>query len=362
MKLLLAVISLSTIAACSATPSRSVVPNGGPIESRSVSHAAVHNWGRSMMGIALPSAGCFESAYPAVTWSRIACATPARLPLSRSSKIRPALIGNGYNDYLLEVFTPQVISLVIGSFPKVTGVTGVKTVSSGYGCVCGDGNYSLQLNSKYFPTVACGKNANCFGLEQLAYLSPSDPHKKAGDLFIEDWIIGFTAKSVKCPPKSSGWVSFEGACTRFSRAVNIPIIPITQLEDVSVSLRASPTGDSGFLNDGTTVYGMKDIQNDVIDLSRRWSGAEFNVFGDAEGSRAVFNPGSTITVRVEARNTGNQAVYCQTGIGSQTAEMNSLSLIAAPSHSPHQRYPSILFTESNTGGAGPASCDAIAGL
>jgi hypothetical protein len=254
--------------------------------------------------------------------------------------------------------------MAIGSFPEVTGVTRVKSAgvaSQGGGCTCGLGAYSLQINANFFSTAACGKNAHCVGWEQLLFFNPLYQHAKVAGLFTQDWLVRTSKTKLTCPPKATGWISIYGDCYYSSPNVDIPKIPITRLDQLSASLSASSTGDSVLLTDGTTVYGMKDIQGDFMQLDKHWTGAEFNVFGDCCGSEAVFNRGSKIAVRLEVDDGSTASPVCQNNAGT-TGETNSLAFIAAPSNAPQQHYPSILFAESNTAGGGTASCDAVAAL
>ena len=323
--------------------------------------AVVRAWGRSLMHVPLPGAGCFKASYPAGAWSRIACSKPLRLPVPRIGKVDPAIIGAG-KDYALSV-SPHLISTAIGSFPDVTGVTRVKTVgvpSLGGQCICGNDAYTLQLNTDFYDLAPCANNAKCLGWEQLVYSNPAPKGGAFGLLYIQDWRIKTTSKALKCPAKSTGWLPNGGDCYYSSDGVSIPAISITQLGDVNLWLSAARSGDGAFISVGKTVYGMKKEQGDFMELSRHWTGAELNVFGDCCDSRAVFNPGSTLTVRLEADDGSADAPICQ-GNNGTTGETNNLSFVAPPSNPTQEKYPSILFTESNAGG-GPASCAAVAGL
>jgi hypothetical protein len=340
-----------------------VFSNSSIATSRSASDAATFVWGRSMMRVSLPGAGCFEAAYPTVAWSRVACVAAPHLPLTlpRRGALNAAVIGDR-RDYNISE-SPRLISTAIGSFPDVIGVKRIRTVSVpalGGGCICGNGTYSLQLNANFFSTAACGKNANCVGWEQLVYLNPIEAHTTTGALITQDWLVRTTAnaKPLTCPSKPAGWLTSDGDCYWSSPTITIPTIPIAQLDEISMSLHAQSRDDSAFLVAGTTAYGMK-TQRDFMGLSRHWTAAEFNVFGDCCASRAILNHGSTIAVRLEADDGSTAAPTCQANTG-ETGETNSLSLIAAPSSAPEQKYPSILFGESNAAGGGSPSCDAVA--
>jgi hypothetical protein len=366
MKFVVGTILLAiALAACTGSPppySPALGLSNQSVARGATADAAVRAWSRGLIRVPLPNAGCFEASYPALAWSRVACTT-ARLPISRNRAIGPATVGDG-RDFFLSV-SPLLISTATGSFPQVTGVTRVKSVgvkSLGGVCVCGNDAYTLQLNSNFYQTTtACGKNVRCIGWEQLAFANPVTQKEHIGQLFIQDWRITTNKTALKCPPPKSGWRANGGDCYYSSNAIDIPKIPIAQLADLSLTLSVASSGDSAFFSVGKTVYGMKDLQGDFMELSRNWTGAEFNVIGDCCDSRAVFNPGSTITASLEADDGSTAAPICESNRGT-TGETNSLSFVAAPANAPEQQNPSILFTESNTAGGGSASCDTLAGL
>jgi len=329
-------------------------------------HAAARTtaWRTSLARVPLPSAGCFEATYPSMTWEHVACSTPPHLlyPVPRGARTAHATnVGDG-NDYTAN--TSSAMSSAIGSFPKVTGVTSVKSTPNpafGNDCECGSNSYTLQLNSSFFTTAACGSTKNCAGWEQFVYENPTGSSK--GSLFIQDWLIPANLSgSIKCPSRA-GWESADGGCVQNSPySVSIPNQSIANLAKLVETGDAATSGDSVYLAVGTTVYGMKNVQSDgITDLAANWKGAEFNVVGNAGGSIAEFNSGSTIEVGLET-DTGNlTAPTCEADSGT-TGESSNLSFVAAPSSPAEQTYPSILFTESNVSGGGTASCDALAGI
>jgi len=317
-------------------------------------------WRTSLMRTSLPSAGCFKADYPSPTWTRIECSTPPHLlyPLPRSARRAHTNIGDG-NDYTAN--TSSNISEAIGSFPTVTGVTSVTSTpnpSFGNDCECGKDSYTLQLNSSFFSSAACNGESNCDGWEQFVYENPTGSSK--GSLFIQDWLIPANLTgSIKCP-RGAGWESADGGCVQNSpSSVSIPNQTITGLAKLSVTGEASSSGDSVYLSVGSTVYGLKNIQKgSITDLYSNWKGAEFNVVGNAGGSVADFNSGSTITVSLQT-DTGNTTAPTCTADSGTTGESANLSFVAAPAKPTELTYPSILFTESNVSGGGTASCDAV---
>ena len=323
------------------------------------------------MKIALPRSGCFHASYPSYAWKSVACSTPPNnvYPLSEARRMQIAAetsavaggqnVGNG-TDYTADT-SPNVMSEAIGSFPAVSGVTSVDSVENpefGDGGEYGTNSYTLQLNSYFFSTSACGTIKNCAGWEQFVYENP--PGKSGGELFIQDWLVPTTTKGLSGCPKSAGWESVDGGCVQNSKAIGVPNQAITGLSGISETGEAASSGDSIYLSSGSDVYGMQKIQGDgITDLSAHWEGAEFNVIGNADGAIANFNSGSSITVSLEANDGVLTAPACPGGSGT-TGESNNLGFSSPPVSPSKEEYPSILFTESSPA-SGVVACDALAG-
>jgi hypothetical protein len=357
--------ALSTAVSLAACGGGSPVPNvalnaqgAGALTGQSFARVDVYAaWRKSLIQTQLPGAGCFEASYPSMAWVPMACSTPPDLlfPVPAGRKAFTDTVGNG-DDFTAEV-SPNLISSSIGSFPSVTGVTSVKTGSGG---VSGKNSYTLQLNSAFFSTSACGSEKNCAGWEQFVYENP--PGSSKGSLFIQDWLVpaNLTTPLKKCP-SGHGWQYADGGCVQNSaQSVNIPNQSVTNLGEITETGTAASSGDSVFLSSGSNMYGMKVQSDGITDLAQHWSGSEFNIVGNAGGSKATFNSGATITVSVETNDGATTKPDCPANSGT-TGETNNLSFVAAPSNPPELEYPSILFTESNAGGGGSASCDKVAG-
>ncbi len=349
----------------SLTPARTIA---NPTAGQSAAQvAAIELWHRSVVRSLLPDLGCFETSYPSTEWTRVACSTPPHLlyPVPASRHAMEALaqnVGDGA-DYSADT-SPNIMSTAVGAFPRVTGVTRVKSVTNpqfGGGGDNGRNSYTLQLNSYFFATSACGKIKHCAGWEQFVYENP--PGSRNGQLFIQDWLVptGFSGLS-GCPP-GKGWEYVDGGCVQNSpTAVNIPNVSIKSLGDFTETGKASSRGDSIYLSVGKTEYGMRNIQrNGITDLSAHWEGAEFNVIGNGGGDIANFNKGSTITVSLQTDIGLTTAPDCPVNSGT-TGESNNLKFVTAPANPPELQYPSIEFTMSNAGGGGSPSCDQMQGM
>ena len=345
------------VSACSVS-TQTFAPAGTAGNSAAKTAASLDSWRRSLAEKGLPGAGCFKAAYPSTEWSRIACSTPPRVwfpvPRSRRSKLTQT-VGNG-NDFTADT-TPNLIHTAIGAFPKVKGVTSVQSV----GCCGYQGlnSYSIQLNSYFFTTSACGTIANCAGWEQFVLSNPSG--STPASLFIQDWLVGTKGSLSGCPP-GKGWQYVGIGCVQNSpSAVGIPNIAITDLGQLVETGSAASSGDSIYLAVGGTQYGMKNIQSDgITDLAAHWEGSEFNIIGNGGGDVANFNAGSKITVSLEAADGVETKPTCPADTGT-TGESNNLYFVKAPRRPAKLLHPSIEFTMSSTN-SGNASCDVLKGI
>ena len=265
-------------------------------------------------------------------------------------------VGDG-RDFTADT-SPKVMSMSIGSFPKVKGV---KTVQS-QGC-CGEqglNSYTLQLNSDFFQTAACGTLQNCVGWSQFVYENP--PGLSEGALFIQDWLVPTNGQNFGSCPPGKGWENVGFGCVQNSPGgVYIPNISVTDLAQVVETGMAASTGDSVYLSAGSYEYGMQNVQNDgITDLSQHWEGAEFNVIGNGGGDIASFNAGSTITVNIQADTGFKTKPTCPANSGT-TGETNNLNFVNAPAQHPKLQYPSVYFTMKSVSN-GKISCDTMKGL
>ncbi len=277
------------------------------------------------------------------------------MPPSRRPRLQQE-VGDGL-DFTADT-SPRLISTAIGAFPKVKGVTSVDSV----GCCGYQGlnSYSLQLNSYFFQTDACGNIPNCAGWEQFVYENPSGSSK--GQLFIQDWLVPTSSSGLSGCPPDAGWEYVGIGCVQNSPySVNVANVSITDLQQLIVTGVAASGGDSIYLSVGSTEYGMKDIQSDgITDLSQHWEGSEFNVIGNGGGDTADFNSGSKITVSLQTDDGVTKRPACPADTGT-TGESNNLNFVRAPSAAPKLQYPSIEFTMSSKTN-GKATCDAVKGM
>jgi len=292
-----------------------------------------------------PAEGCFHAVFPSNVWQKDTCfETPHRyLAAPRVQSARTGewqTVGNG-NDDVIETATN--ISQTVGTFPTVTGVKsekGVGVAAFGGGGILGPNEYTLQINSQYsLTTSACQGHSGCTIWQQYVY-APDYEVKGTAAVFIEYWLLGWGSSS--CP---SGWDSDNaGDCVVNSNYVAAPDEPITQLAKEKMSGSATAGGnDTAVFTDGTTAYSFS-AKDSVLDLASAWKESEFNVVGNAGGSRADFNKPVSVTVKVAVTDGSTATPTCAKNSGS-TGETNNLTLgscTAAGGSSP-----SIQFTESN---------------
>lgn len=347
------IVLLVALSACS-SPTSILAPAGTAANAA----AALDSWHDVLAQQGLPAAGCFESTYPSINWERVKCATPPHLwfpvpPSRRKGGVQPN-VGNG-DDYTADT-SPHRMSMAIGSFPVERGVTSVTSV----GCCGSQGlnSYSLQLNSEFFPTSACGSLANCLGWEQFVYSNP--PGTAQGVLFIQDWLVPTHGAFSKCPP-SAGWQDVGFGCVQNSAyGAYIPNVAVTDLKKVIETGVAASSGDSVYLAVGNHEYGMENVQSDgITDLAKHWKGAEFNIVGNGGGDVANFAGESRIGINIQTDTGLQTAPKCPPNTGT-TGETNNLVFVAAPKTVPPLKYPSIEFSMNYKSSSTP-SCDRVAG-
>ena len=251
-------------------------------------------WREDISHIATPAEGCFHATYPSVVWERAACtaAIPRVTPTPRWRSFGPAQNAGNGNDYTLHSST--LITKAVGSFPSVTGVTsesGVGVAAYGGGGILGPNEYSLQINSSFDDTTsACKGHSGCTVWQQYVYAPDYEVDGQAA-VFMQYWLIGYGGSS--CP---SGFGSDgAGDCYKNSAAATAPDVPATQLANVKLTGTVSSGGnDTVVFTNGTQAYSSSG-KDSVLYLATVWKVGEWNVVGNAGGSMAKFNTGSSIT-------------------------------------------------------------------
>jgi hypothetical protein len=283
---------------------------------------AQESWRETMHHTAVPFAeGCFQAEYPSTLWQLVKCVKAPDIMYLPSGRAIGETVGNG-NDYGAEV--SGLISSAVGSFPTVTGV---KTERDGLR----SNVYSIQLNTNFMNTAVCNGHSNCLSWEQFVYSSSEQ------SAFMQYWMINYGT----CP---RGWNSYSGSCYKNSAAVSVPKQAITSL----ASLKMSGAGVNGGIDTlvfttPTKAYSTTGSDS-VLDMATGWSGSEFNIIGDGGGTKASFNTGSSVTVKLAVDNGTTAAPTCKPDDGT-TGETNNLNLKTCTTAGGSSPY--IQFVESN---------------
>ncbi len=284
-------------------------------------------WREAITRTEVPAAGCFHASYPSLEWNQVECVEAPNIPLRQLPSGRVSeTVGDG-SDYVAEV-SSGLISKTVGSFPKDAGVKS----ETGEGIA---NSYSLQLNSNFMKTKACDgakDPAKCVDWLQYAYLST--PYDVG---FMQYWLINW---NTTCP---GGWSSYESDCYISSTGVAIPQEGVTKLKTIKLSGAAKAGGlDTLVMTVGKEAYSTTG-EDSVVYLATAWTESEFNIFGPGSGSEAIFNTGSSITVKVAVTNGTKNAPKCINN--GTTGETNNLTLGSCAVAGGATPY--IKFTESN---------------
>ena len=323
--------------------------------------AAQTAWGMTMHQTIAPQGGCFEANYPSTQWVKVDCADA---PAYRSAlpKGRTQTVGNAA-DYVAQAPSGHTFSSVIGSFPTVTGVKTEKSVgvaAFGGGGILGANEYTVQINTNFYKSAACGSYAGCMAWQQYV-MSTNTPVSLTSssetddtEVFIEYWLINYgSSSSATCPAGFiNGGADSTGPgvdCVQNTPAALIASgqLPIADLSSLTMSAKAIAGG-----TDSTTVTFKgkaytASVKDSYTDIASGWTQAEFNVFGNAGGSEAKFNSGSKVTVKVALTDGSKTAPTClpPSGDDGTTGETNNLTLGACTATGGSAPY--IEFTESD---------------
>jgi hypothetical protein len=230
--------------------------------------------------------------------------------------------------------TTALTSAAVGSFPKAKHLQ--SETDGGRANV-----YSLQLNSNFMPnSPPCASAVDptkCLDWEQFVYSSSSRAS------FMQYWLIHYSGGAVHCP---SGWNSFSDDCYKNSAAVGVPLQPITELPNMSISGTAVHGGTDTFVTTTASNAYTTTGSDSVVALADGWHESEFNVVGDGGGSAATFNVGTKLTVRIDLTDGTNNKPGCAADHGT-TGETNNLNLGACKAKPGKKgNLPFVKFTES----------------
>jgi hypothetical protein len=315
--------------------------------------------------------GCYVEASPGAAWQPTACGTAPDAPnipsTGPSGGASAQNVGNGNDEVAASPGTK--IGSSVGSFSAISGLTsevgGTGPAFPGSVCLSGNGNpncYSLQLNTNTFSCKTTYTNSistTCW--EQFV-------SSNTGQLYIQYWLLGYCtssggsncndsppftaanpAPSFSCPSTAppGGWGQSGGSCYGNGNSVSPPSTPATSLGTLSLSAYANYKGSGNdviqLCISGGSCYSVTQLDN-VLNLFQNWLQSEFNVFGDANGSQAVFNAGTSITVSnaLTDQSATPVAITPSCANNGTTGESNNLFLGPCSASSS-----GILFTEAS---------------
>jgi len=295
-----------------------------------LSAAELQSWRAALAKSPLPGIGCFTTRYPSAAWQAVACAKSPNVPYRPKRGVRPSIVGNG-NDSVAS--TTKLITAATGSFDAVSGV--LNEADNGNANV-----YSLQLNSNVFtnpPACASAKiPAACQGWEQFVYDS-------AGVGVIQYWLLDY---ATTCP---SGWNTDGTDCWKNApNTAPYPAEPITNLSGEVLVASANAKGIDTIQISGPGGIAGAAATGSTLSLGNYWHQAEFNVFGNANGTQAHFNSGVSLTVRTTVQSGTTAKPACVNN--GTTGETNNLNLTGTCT-TVGGTSPAIVFKETNPPGS-----------
>jgi hypothetical protein len=364
----------------SAEPAQPAAAAGGTTKSEQQARKA---WGAEMSKRPLPKIGCFTASYPSTEWQEVQCGPP-------STTLN--VVGDG-GDFVAA--TSGLISSATGSFLSGSSASGESGPAAGQGFATYSTTnmFTLQINTQNqknehdgstFNSSACddapeGKAA-CSAWEQFVFsqtqgpapdttttppqvsAAPSAPRQTTPAIFIQYWLYDYGSPC----PTTAAWMSRYPDCVYNSPTKYVPPQSVAGLAATGTTPGMVMTGTAGASMDSITLttptgaYGT--AAPSLLKLSKYWTEAEFNIFGDGSPgdipSEATFTSPTVLLVKTSVDATS--APFCVPGSGAvpshaigdgTTGETNSLSFVptAAPICCPYAgASPAIEFMEADS--------------
>jgi hypothetical protein len=300
-----------------------------------------------MLNKPVQSPGCFEAKISDTDWKPTACKTPTKAPhLLAITKSITTNVGDG-NDYFAVV--DGTISSATGSFDKVNGVSAVYSpIYGGPPKTVYANMYSLQLNTNTFASPKCGGVSGCAWAQFI--FDPVECENRTPCVFIEYWLFNSQAD---CP---DGWTSHTDPSGQTANGCFIdtdgtPVANPTAAELGKIKLIGTANFggyDEAILQTADGALHKAVYAANALDLSKHWTSAEFNLFGECCAYEAFFNAGSKLTVRLSTTSSSPPKCLGPKEFSGNTAETNNLSLTGSCSAA-SGASPAILFDESGGG-------------
>jgi uncharacterized protein YjbI with pentapeptide repeats len=297
--------------------------------------------------------GCGVASFGSTTWQPSQCSIAALGPSLPSASGSASSVGNG-NDYVASE-TSANIGSVVGTFPATSGLTS-ETGGHGIGpftkANCAGGNlpncYELQINTNFFWTSTPYTGGGTYeGWEQFLYGNP--PGGGSGGVYIEVWLFNYYyVNGDTCPatiPGFGSWFNSSADCTANGIGTAVPNIPATSLGSVTFSAYTNYMGSGKDVAmiciSGGSCYSFS-MTDTVLELYNHWNQAEYNVFGNEDGSGAYFNAGTSIEVENNLTDGSGNAIPATCLNNGTTGESNNLFLEPCSGKSN-----GIVFTEAS---------------
>jgi hypothetical protein len=352
--------------------------------------AQLKTWHKTLSKVSTPKVGCYAANYPNTTWRGIPCSTPPhKLYLPKiPGRSRVQQVGGGSNADFVAVVTGNMTE-ADGSFDSISNLTSEcnvqcqnQTCPATPSCSGQPSNsFSLQLNTNPMSNPKICRNspggdsggAVCQSWEQFVYAQTQNCSGCTGSSSIQYWILNFGPAGTTCPSPvasastcnsnggvvSSQWCPFQFSPTgnvfcvmNSAGSVSPPTEPISSLNELELD---GDTANGGATADSVTTFeggiALRATGNNVFtDLGTLWKDTEFNVFGNANGSEAVFNTGANIHVRNGVSSGTTNGPGCSDQ--SFTGESNNLNLGNSAPAAVVGAVPALLWSESNPATAG----------
>ena len=341
-------------------------------------------WAKTMHHTPAPTEGCFHATYPSTQWQSVQCAPPNGYRSARPRNLKEkagshADVGGATypsTDIVAQAPSGHFFTNAKGSFSAsgVTSETGIGVAAYGDAGILGANEYTLQVNTNITHSAACGSYSACTAWQQYV-MSTNTPVSITStgltnktEVFVEYWLFNYGSHtgSGVCPAGfADGGPDYAGPgedCVQNTPATVIANgqLPITDLADMTLSGSAIPNGTDA----ATVTYNGQaftaTVPDSYTDIASVWNQAEFNVVGNAGGSEAEFNNGTSLIAKIAVTDGSTIAPSCVFN-GGTTGESNNLNFVpstSAPVCCPYGGAdPSIEFMEVyDTAHTHTASC------
>jgi hypothetical protein len=300
-------------------------------------------WKAEMSNKRLPKVGCFNATYPKTEWQEAPCGAAPQYP-------QQVVGGVARVDWAAQTSGP--IASATGSFDPGTHVTGETGTNPLTMAANVPNMFSLQINTNLFRTSECNHAAVpdiCRGWQQFVYSNFNPRDNTTGLVYISYWLLYY---DTTCP---SGWLPRHGHCYKNALPSTLPAQTAENLGQLELRGYAAGSGansvDEVIVSSASSGRMGALAVPSVFDPRPEWHDAEFNVFGDGNGSQANFNDGTAIVVRTTLNDGTTNAPSCP--LETFTAETNNLGPLAPPCCPYGGASPAVVFVEQNSPYGGP---------